>query len=139
MPPQSKKQKMDGAKSAASAVTLPSEPRTETPQTLQVVEAPSDAASGAAGSGAPDAASGARGDATVPSMLSFTALLEMDSVESHVGEIARWSVQTRDYVDKNILDLLGSHRAITAAASGASVSAFREVMNFDNLKASFAK
>ena len=140
---------------ATPILTDPEESQPSSPPNSQEDAAP--AAQPGSGTLAPGAASGAHGGAAVPPSLSFVALLESDTVESHIGYIARRVTQTKAYVDKALLDLLAQHRhqlafevpttamlipplAITGAgpAGGTPLSAFREVMNFDNLTASFA-
>ena len=72
------------------------------------------------------------------------------------GQFTQWVRQVKNYVDQALLAFLQQNKrevsfavpaqcsmipplAITQAASGASLSAFREVMNYDNLIASFSR
>ena len=85
---------------------------------------------------------------------SMTSLLEMDSVQSQAEFIQNWSTEVKARVDSALLKYLQAHRdsvpmdipasvmaipplAISDAAAGASLSAFREVMNYNNLHSSF--
>ena len=66
------------------------------------------------------------------------------------GQLAEWVRQVKMYVDHSLLGFLGKHKlevsfalpskcstippfAITQAAPGANLTAFREVMHYDNL------
>ena len=84
-----------------------------------------------------------------PAPMSFTAMLEMDSFQVQDSYLRVWIVNTKTYVDQMILKCLAARQAKVpftvphsvlfippleinnSAASG--VSAFREVMHYDNL------
>ena len=125
------------------------------PQPQQAPSAP--AASGASASGENTPAvdpSAAPGAAAPP--WSMATLLEMDSVRSQTDFIRQWSKNVKTWVDGALLKYLKQHRdsvsvdiptdvmaipalAISDGAAGANLSAFREVMNYDNLHCSFRR
>ena len=91
-----------------------------------------------------------------PPPLSFTALLEMESLHDQDAYLAKWATETKAYADMLLLNFLKEHEQkvsftipssllllapleINSAASGAQLSAFREFMNYDNLVKSFAQ
>ncbi|CAK0878358.1 unnamed protein product [Prorocentrum cordatum] len=80
----------------------------------------------------------------------------MDSVQSQAGHLINWAKGTKEYVDHALLKFLSEKQAlvsfkvpasamlipplqISAAASGAHLTSFREVMQHDNLQLSFSK
>ena len=100
--------------------------------------------------------SAAGAQAPPPQPLSITALLEMDSLQDHDAYMAKWAAEMKAYVDHTLLKFLTEHQQkvaftvpsslllippleITSAASGAHLSAFREVMNYENLLRSFSQ
>ena len=104
-----------------------------------------------------DAVSDAKSSACeVTSLWSMTRLLEMDSMQSQTDFIRTWSQNVKTRVDDALLKYLKLHQdsvpmdlpadvtaipplAISDAAAGASLSAFREVMHYDNLLSSFTR
>jgi len=102
------------------------------------------------------AAAGASSQAEAPvAPLSIAELLETEST-TQSGQLTQWVRKAKNYVDQALLAFLKQNKrevsfavpaqcsmipplAITQAASGASLSAFREVMNYDNLIASFSR
>ena len=110
------------------------------------------AASPAAG---PAAASGAPPPATV-APLCITQLLETENASRQQGQVTEWVRRVKNYVDHGLHRFLDQRKlelsfalppkcsmipplAITQAASGANLTAFREVMDNDNLVASFSR
>ena len=115
--------------------------------------------------GAPSAASGATAAeapppssvaAAGPAPVSITSLLEMDSLRRQDEYVTKWASETKTYVDQELLKFFGERPQqigflvpssvmliapleISAAASGAFLSSFREVMNYDNLVKSFSQ
>ena len=100
--------------------------------------------------------SAAVAEAAPPQPLSIMALLEMDSPQDHDAYMAKWAAEMKAYVDHTFLKFLREHQdkvaftvpsslllipplEITSAASGAHLSGFREVMNYDNLLRSFSQ
>ena len=106
--------------------------------------------------GAQVAAAGASSQAEAPvAPLSITEPLESES-SMQSGQFSQWVRQVKNFVDEALLGFLRQNKgelsfavpaqcsmipplAINQAASGASLSAFREVMNYDNLIASFSR
>ena len=99
---------------------------------------------------APAAASGA------PPPLCITQLLETENASRQQGQLTEWVRQVKNYVDHGLHGFLEERKlelsfalprkcsmipplAITQAASGANLTAFREVMDYDNLVASFSR
>ena len=91
-----------------------------------------------------------------PAPLCITRLLEMENASSLQGHLTEWVRQVKNYVDHGLHGFLEQrklelsfalpHRcsmipplAIRQAASGANLTAFREVMDYDNLHASFSR
>ncbi|CAK0907025.1 unnamed protein product, partial [Prorocentrum cordatum] len=83
-------------------------------------------------------------------------LLETDHASMQQGHFKEWVRQVKHHVDHSLLSFLGQRKrevsfavpakcslipplAITDAASGADLSSFREVMDYDNLVASFSR
>ena len=106
----------------------------------------------------PDAASGAASssESQLTSPWSLTSLLEMDSMQSQTDFIRAWSQDVKTRVDAALLTYLKEHKdsfhfqppadvmsipalAISEAASGATLTSFREIMNYDNLQSSFRR
>ena len=88
--------------------------------------------------------------------LNITQLLQMECASVQQDQLSQWVRSVKDYVDATLLGFLQRHKrevsfvlpekcsmipplSITAAASGATLSAFREVMDFDHLEASFSR
>ena len=86
--------------------------------------------------------------------LSVSQMLAVGSLQEHASHVTTWAAKIKESVDKALLEFLSSRKndlsfplpsslqllaplAIRTAASGAALSAFREVMNYDNLVASF--
>ena len=93
-----------------------------------------------------------------PWPVSITTLLEMDarSGQGHAAYLTKWAAQMKLYVDTTLISFLAKRQAnisftvptspllipplqISDAASGAKLTAFREVMNYENLKRSFSQ
>ena len=93
-----------------------------------------------------------------PGPVSITTLLEMDarSGQGHAAYLTKWAAQMKLYVDTTLISFLTKRQAnisftvptspllipplqISDAASGAKLTAFREVMNYENLKRSFSQ
>ncbi|CAK0819347.1 unnamed protein product [Prorocentrum cordatum] len=91
-----------------------------------------------------------------PGPLAVTGLPEMESLKAQTDHLRSWAKGAKDYVDKALLKFLTDRHTqvsfkipgsvmlipplqISAAASGTNLSAFREVMNYDNLQMSFSK
>ena len=91
---------------------------------------------------------------------SMTTLLEMDSIQNQTDFIRKWSKDVKTRVDGALLNYLKDYLkanpgsmpidlptdvlaipplAISDAAAGASLTAFREVMKYDNLQSSFRR
>ena len=104
---------------------------------------------------APAAASGAPPLAPV-APLCITQLLETENASRQQGQLTEWVRQVKNYVDHGLRGFLDKRKlelsfalppkcsmipplAITQAASGANLTAFREVMDYDNLVASFSR
>jgi len=102
---------------------------------------------------APPAASGVP---SPPVPLSVADLLEMDSLQTQTGHLAKWAQEAKEYVDNALLKFLTDRHTefcfqvpasvmlippmkMSAAASGAHLTSFREVMNYDSLQLSFSK
>ena len=81
-------------------------------------------------------------------------MLAVGSLQEHAAHVTTWAAEIKGSVDQALLQFLFSRKsdlsfalpaslqllaplAIRTAASGAALSAFREVMNYDNLVASF--
>ncbi len=79
----------------------------------------------------------------------------MDSVQSQAGHLINWAKGAKEYVDNALLKFLSEKQALVAfkvpasvmlipplkissAASGAHLTSFREVMQYDNLQLSFS-
>ncbi|CAK0860100.1 unnamed protein product [Prorocentrum cordatum] len=94
------------------------------------------------------------GDAGAPSPAK--KLLETERASMHQGHVKEWARQAKHYVDHSLLSFLGQRKrevsfavpakcsllpplAITDAAAGANLSSLREVMDYDNLVASFSR
>ena len=96
--------------------------------------------------------------AVAPEPLSITQLLETERASTQQSYLAQWVRNTKNYVDKALHGLLAERKreisfalpekcflisplAISQAAPGANanISAFREVMDYDNLTTSFAR
>ena len=109
---------------------------------------------GAAVAPEPGAATGAAAEPT-PTW-SLTKLLEMDSIEGQNNYILTWSHAVKSRVDRALLEFLKRHKssfhfdppadvmsipalAISDAAAGATLTSFREIMNYDNLQSSFRR
>ena len=109
---------------------------------------------GAAVAPEPGAATGAAAEPT-PTW-SLTKLLEMDSIEGQNNYIVTWSNAVKSRVDRALLEFLKRHKssfhfdppadvmsipalAISDAAAGATLTSFREIMNYDNLQSSFRR
>ena len=106
-------------------------------------------------SGAAATASGAPPRAPV-APLSITHLLETENASQQQSQPTEWVRQVKSHVDQSLHGFLEQRKlelsfalppkcsmipplAITQAASGANLTAFREVMNYDNLVASFSR
>ena len=104
---------------------------------------------------APAAASGAPPLAPV-APLCITQLLETENASRQQGQLTEWVRQMKNYVDHALHGFLDQRKlelsfalprkcsmipplAITQAASGANLTSFREVMDYDNLVASFSR
>ena len=110
-----------------------------------------------AASGAPTSAHDAKSSACeLTAQWSMTTLLEMDSIQNQTDFIRKWSKDVKTRVDDALLKYLKVHRdsvpidlpadvmaipalAISDAAAGASLTAFREIMNYENLQSSFRR
>jgi len=82
-------------------------------------------------------------------------MLEMESLEHQEAYLKNWATTTKAYVDKKLVhfvkerpgcvpfdvpnDLMLISPLAISSASGEQLSAFREVMNYDNLRMSFSK
>ena len=115
------------------------------------------AASGAPPAKAPSAPAAASGALPTPAASAPAPLTQViDSENPEAVHYELWTRQLKTYVDYALLRFLAKHKrelsfdlptncsmippmATTQAASGANLSAFREVMDFDNLLASFSR
>ena len=117
-------------------------------------------ASAARGSDAPPAAGSAAPPAAAPGAtpgkLSITQLLETENASTQRGALTDWARQVKTYVDEELIRFLQPRQrevhcpvpakcslipplAINDAASGANLASFREVMDYNNLTASFSR
>ena len=88
--------------------------------------------------------------------IDFRDLLEMETATDQNQYLAAWAAKTKVYGDTALIDFLKERSnkvsfpvpsdvmlipplAINVAASGAQLTSFREVMNFDNMMLAFAK
>ena len=100
------------------------------------------------------AASGASGTDPPPELA--VAVASMLRLENHSGSLQQWSLQIKAYVDNALPAFLAEYSqeftfklpskmvfvpalAISASAATGAVSAFREVMRYDNLQHSFGR
>ena len=129
----------------------------ETPKYRQQAAALEASGAQAAAANAPDSrVAAARADLSPQLPLSYMTLLGLDSMHEQEAYMSKWASDTKEYVDVTLLKFLKVHEEklsfpvpsslsliapleISSAASGAQLSAFREVMNYDNLVKSFAQ
>ena len=120
-------------------------------------KAASSAAAPAAASGAPAPAAASSASPLAPvAPLCITQLLETENASRQQGQLTEWVRQVKNYVDHGLHGFLDQRKlelsfalprkcsmipplAITQAASGANLTAFREVMDYDHLVASFSR
>ena len=123
-------------------------------QKLEAAAAAGAAAAKALAARPPPLAAASGASPPPPQQLSFTALLEAESVDSHSGYISKWASDMKAFVDRALIDFLQKRSSqvhfrvpsspmlipplkINAASGATSLSAFREVMNFQNMTTSF--
>ena len=158
--PEAKRQKT----AAASAVAPPiAASGAETPvakAVAMVVAAsavpPPTAASGATAAQAPPSAQPDPGPAPITALLEKLTQLVSDTEDGHNELLSQWTKDTKAFVDEALLKILHGHQAkvpfkipstvllieplaITSAASGTMLAAFREVMQHEHLTLSFSK